>query len=191
MLPGRRSPGSSCCMLQLPLLSSHSQSYVAWRQPAGTFPHSQAPPALAHLPTRPPARPPAAEDYHWWWRAYLTSGSSALYLFLYSLFYFYTKLDITKLVPALMYFGERRSLQRQLGCPVAAGGGRSAAWPLWPGRWVCLQTVHASGLGWQQLADSVATHTAHATCPAPLPPRRLHDHRVGHLLLPYRHNRLL
>lgn len=47
-----------------------------------------------------------AEDYHWWWRAYLTSGSSALYLFLYSLFYFYTKLDITKLVPALMYFGE-------------------------------------------------------------------------------------
>lgn len=46
-----------------------------------------------------------SEDYHWWWRAYLTSGSSALYLFLYSLFYFYTKLDITKLVPALMYFG--------------------------------------------------------------------------------------
>jgi transmembrane 9 superfamily protein 2/4 len=46
-----------------------------------------------------------SEDYHWWWRAYLTSGSSALYLFLYSLFYFYTKLDITKVVPAAMYFG--------------------------------------------------------------------------------------
>jgi transmembrane 9 superfamily protein 2/4 len=46
-----------------------------------------------------------AEDYRWWWRAFLTSGSSALYLLLYSLFYFYTKLDITKLVPALMYFG--------------------------------------------------------------------------------------
>ena len=46
-----------------------------------------------------------SEDYHWWWRAYLTSGSSALYLFLYSVFYFYTKLDITKIVPALMYFG--------------------------------------------------------------------------------------
>ena len=39
------------------------------------------------------------------WRAYFTSGSSALYLFLYSLFYFYTKLDITKTVPMLMYFG--------------------------------------------------------------------------------------
>lgn len=55
-------------------------------------------------------RTPFTEDYHWWWRAYLTSGSSALYLFLYSLFYFYTKLDITKMVPALMYFGEAEQL---------------------------------------------------------------------------------
>lgn len=46
-----------------------------------------------------------SEDYHWWWRSYFTSGSSALYLFLYSGFYFYTKLDITKLVPVIMYFG--------------------------------------------------------------------------------------
>ena len=46
-----------------------------------------------------------SEDYHWWWRSYFTSGSSALYLLLYSLFYFYTKLDITKLVPAACYFG--------------------------------------------------------------------------------------
>lgn len=46
-----------------------------------------------------------SEDYHWWWRSYLTSGCSALYLFLYSMYYFYTKLDIDKLVPAMMYFG--------------------------------------------------------------------------------------
>lgn len=38
------------------------------------------------------------------WRAYFTSGSSALYLFLYSGFYFWTKLDITQTVPMLMYF---------------------------------------------------------------------------------------
>uniref|UniRef100_A0A0E0LHV7 Transmembrane 9 superfamily member n=1 Tax=Oryza punctata TaxID=4537 RepID=A0A0E0LHV7_ORYPU len=36
------------------------------------------------------------EDYEWWWRSYLTAGSSALYLFLYAAFYFFTKLDITK-----------------------------------------------------------------------------------------------
>ncbi|KAF3785808.1 Transmembrane 9 superfamily member 7 [Nymphaea thermarum] len=46
-----------------------------------------------------------SEDYHWWWRAYLTAGSSALYLFLYAVFYFFTKLDITKVVSGILYFG--------------------------------------------------------------------------------------
>ncbi|KAK1289564.1 hypothetical protein QJS10_CPB18g00755 [Acorus calamus] len=46
-----------------------------------------------------------SEDYHWWWRAYLTAGSSALYLFLYSIFYFMTKLEITKFVSGVLYFG--------------------------------------------------------------------------------------
>eukprot|EP01018_Ginkgo_biloba_P000822 Gb_23530 [translate_table: standard] len=46
-----------------------------------------------------------SEDYHWWWRAYLTPGSSALYLFLYATFYFFTKLEITKLVSGILYFG--------------------------------------------------------------------------------------
>ncbi|KAJ0242380.1 hypothetical protein HA466_0208550, partial [Hirschfeldia incana] len=45
------------------------------------------------------------EDYNWWWRAYLTSGSSSVYLFLYSIFYFFTKLEITKLVSGMLYFG--------------------------------------------------------------------------------------
>jgi transmembrane 9 superfamily protein 2/4 len=46
-----------------------------------------------------------SEDYNWWWRSYLTSGSSALYLFLYAGFYFYTKLQISKLVSGILYFG--------------------------------------------------------------------------------------
>ncbi|KAJ7951635.1 Transmembrane 9 superfamily member [Quillaja saponaria] len=46
-----------------------------------------------------------SEDYNWWWRAYLTAGSSALYLFLYSIFYFFTKLEISKLVSGILYFG--------------------------------------------------------------------------------------
>ncbi|GAB4854652.1 Transmembrane 9 super member 8 [Ancistrocladus abbreviatus] len=45
------------------------------------------------------------EDYLWWWRSYLTSGSSALYLFLYATFYFFTKLEITKPVSGILYFG--------------------------------------------------------------------------------------
>jgi len=45
------------------------------------------------------------EDYHWWWRSYLTSGSSALYLFLYSFVYFFTKLRIIQFVSGLLFFG--------------------------------------------------------------------------------------
>merc|ERR1712078_547210 len=45
-----------------------------------------------------------AEDYNWWWRSFLTSGSSAGYMFAYSVFYFYTKLEITKAVSALLFF---------------------------------------------------------------------------------------
>jgi len=46
-----------------------------------------------------------SEDYHWWWRAYLTSGASAFYMLLYSVFYFFTKLQITKFVSVLLFFG--------------------------------------------------------------------------------------
>lgn len=46
-----------------------------------------------------------SEDYNWWWRSYLTAGSSAFYLFLYATFYFFTKLEMTKLVSGILYFG--------------------------------------------------------------------------------------
>merc|ERR1712232_51792 len=45
-----------------------------------------------------------SEDYHWWWRSFLTSGSSSIYLFLYSIMYFVTKLDMTKFTAGLLYF---------------------------------------------------------------------------------------
>lgn len=46
-----------------------------------------------------------AEDYHWWWRSYLTSGFTAVYLFLYCCHYFYTKLQIEDAASAFLYFG--------------------------------------------------------------------------------------
>jgi len=46
-----------------------------------------------------------SEDYHWWWRAYLTSGASAFYMYLYAIFYFFTKMEIEKFISALLYFG--------------------------------------------------------------------------------------
>lgn len=45
------------------------------------------------------------EDHRWWWRAFLTPGSSALYLFLYSIVYFTTKMEIVKTVSTMLFFG--------------------------------------------------------------------------------------
>jgi len=45
-----------------------------------------------------------SEDYNWWWRSFLTPGASALYVFLYAVMYFITRLDITNFVSGLLYF---------------------------------------------------------------------------------------
>lgn len=44
------------------------------------------------------------EDYHWWWRTFITSGSPALYLLFYSAYYYFAYLDITEFVPIMVYF---------------------------------------------------------------------------------------
>ncbi|XP_046676236.1 transmembrane 9 superfamily member 2 [Homalodisca vitripennis] len=46
-----------------------------------------------------------AEDYHWWWRSFLTSGFTAVYLFLYCIHYFVTKLNIEDAASTFLYFG--------------------------------------------------------------------------------------
>jgi transmembrane 9 superfamily protein 2/4 len=45
------------------------------------------------------------ENYHWWWRAFLTPASASLYMFLFSMVYFFPKLQITKFVSFMLYFG--------------------------------------------------------------------------------------
>jgi len=45
-------------------------------------------------------------DYRWWWRSFLTSASSSFYLFLYSGFYYFTKLSaISHFTMTMVYFG--------------------------------------------------------------------------------------
>ena len=44
------------------------------------------------------------EDYRWWWRSFLGCASSGFYLFLYSIWYFQTKLNLQGFLSALVYF---------------------------------------------------------------------------------------
>ncbi|XP_036404742.1 transmembrane 9 superfamily member 2 [Megalops cyprinoides] len=46
-----------------------------------------------------------AEDYHWWWRSFLTSGFTAVYLFVYAVHYFFSKLQIIGAASTILYFG--------------------------------------------------------------------------------------
>eukprot|EP00124_Ichthyophonus_hoferi_P004002 Ihof_evm3s394 gene=Ihof_evmTU3s394 len=46
-----------------------------------------------------------AEDYHWWWRSYFRGASTAFYLMVYSLFYFFTALTFRKASSTFLYFG--------------------------------------------------------------------------------------
>merc|ERR1712139_365330 len=45
-----------------------------------------------------------SEDYHWWWPSFFSSGTSACYVFLYSILYFSSRLQIEKFVSTLLYF---------------------------------------------------------------------------------------
>eukprot|EP00002_Diphylleia_rotans_P008866 TRINITY_DN1883_c0_g1_i7.p1 TRINITY_DN1883_c0_g1~~TRINITY_DN1883_c0_g1_i7.p1 ORF type:complete len:559 (-),score=86.86 TRINITY_DN1883_c0_g1_i7:159-1835(-) len=44
------------------------------------------------------------EDYDWWWRSFATPGASALYMFIYSIYYFVVDLEIHSFVSALLFF---------------------------------------------------------------------------------------
>ncbi|ORY95586.1 hypothetical protein BCR43DRAFT_515700 [Syncephalastrum racemosum] len=45
------------------------------------------------------------EDYHWSWRAFLTAGACGFYVFLYSVLYYLTKLDIGSFSGTVLYLG--------------------------------------------------------------------------------------
>lgn len=46
-----------------------------------------------------------AEDYHWWWRSFLTSGFTAVYLFIYIIHYYASKLELEGGASTFLYFG--------------------------------------------------------------------------------------
>merc|ERR1712190_617218 len=46
-----------------------------------------------------------SEDYSWWWTSFFASGSSAVYVFLYSILYFTSRLQVEKVISMMLYFG--------------------------------------------------------------------------------------
>jgi len=46
-----------------------------------------------------------AEDYNWWWRSFMTTGFTAIYLFGYSIYFFITKMAISGSASTFLFFG--------------------------------------------------------------------------------------
>lgn len=45
-----------------------------------------------------------SENYHWWWQSFLVGGGSAVWVFLYCVWYYLVKLHITGIVSSLLFF---------------------------------------------------------------------------------------
>lgn len=63
-----------------------------------------------------------AENYRWWWPAFWSSGASSFYVVLYSVYYLYTTLHITRLSVVTLYFGYTVLLASALGLLTGAVG---------------------------------------------------------------------
>ncbi|KAH3748749.1 hypothetical protein DPMN_183199 [Dreissena polymorpha] len=47
----------------------------------------------------------SSEDYRWWWRSMFSAGSTGLFVFLYALFYYYKRSNMSGLLQTLEFFG--------------------------------------------------------------------------------------
>ncbi|KAI0022696.1 Nonaspanin [Xylariomycetidae sp. FL0641] len=45
-----------------------------------------------------------SENYHWWWQSFLVGGGSAVWIFLYSVWYYFVKLHISGFVSSMLFF---------------------------------------------------------------------------------------
>ena len=45
-----------------------------------------------------------AENYHWWWQSFAVGGGSAVWIFAYSSWYYFSRLHITGFVSSLLFF---------------------------------------------------------------------------------------
>ncbi len=68
-----------------------------------------------------------SEDYRWWWRSFITSGFSAVHIFMYSVYYS-TKLESKNPVSYLFYFGYMLLISFGIFLMTGAVGVLSSLW---------------------------------------------------------------
>jgi len=70
----------------------------------------------------------AAEDHLWWWRSFTNVASAGLYMFLYSIWYLATKLNLMGIVPTFVYVTYMLMISMALGLCCGSVGTLSCFW---------------------------------------------------------------
>src|SRR5204862_2726810 len=45
-----------------------------------------------------------AQNHRWWWQSFLTGGSSAFWIFMYCIWYYFTKLHVRGFISSFLFF---------------------------------------------------------------------------------------
>ncbi|ETK82395.1 hypothetical protein L917_11964 [Phytophthora nicotianae] len=69
-----------------------------------------------------------SEDYNWWWRSFFVSGACGAYVFLYSTYYYWTRLDVANFIGAMLYFGYMAVISGALALLTGAVGVGASLW---------------------------------------------------------------
>merc|ERR1712146_79410 len=46
-----------------------------------------------------------AENYRWWWRAFLSSGACTLYMFVYAIMFYFRRMEVDGTINLVLYTG--------------------------------------------------------------------------------------
>jgi len=63
-----------------------------------------------------------SENYHWWWRSFLSGASCGLYVFFYGIIYYMTSLELTGASSAVVYFAWTGAISAGLGLMTGTAG---------------------------------------------------------------------
>ena len=63
-----------------------------------------------------------------WWRSFFVSGACGGYVFLYSTYYFWTRLDVANIIGAMLYFGYMAAISAALSLLTGAVGVGASLW---------------------------------------------------------------
>lgn len=47
----------------------------------------------------------SSEDYRWWWRSLICGGSTSLFVFIYAMFYFFKRSNMSGMLQTVQFFG--------------------------------------------------------------------------------------